>query len=270
MNIFWFIPTTGDGRYLGTTHGSRAMTLGYMKQIAQAADQLGYKGVLLPTGRFCEDSWIVASALISETERLKFLIALKPGLLSPTLAARMTATFDRISNGRLLINIVTGGDPVENVADGLFLNHDDRYQLTNEFLEVWKRELQGEVVTFSGEHIKLEAGKIIYPTVQKPYPPIYFGGSSDVAQEIAANHVDVYLTWGEPLKQVAEKVARVRQFASAKGRAIRFGIRMHGLFEKQVARLGRPLMNSFTISMMKQLARHKRYLHEWILLVNVE
>lgn len=227
MNIFWFIPTTGDGKYLGTTRGSRAMTLSYMKQIAQAADQLGYKGVLLPTGRFCEDSWVVAAALLPETERLKFLIALRPGLLSPTLAARMTATFDRISQGRLLINIVSGGDPIENAADGLFLDHADRYKLTDEFLEVWKRELRGEEVTFEGEHIKVEGGKIIYPTVQKPSPPIYFGGSSNVAHDIAAEHVDVYLTWGEPPAQVAEKIADVRQRAAAKGRTIRFGIRLH-------------------------------------------
>src|SRR5262245_8130076 len=117
MNVFWFIPTHGDGRFLGTVEGSRAVTFDYARQVAQAADSLGYAGALLPTGRSCEDAWVVASSLIGATQRLKFLVAVRPGIISPTAAARMTATFDRFSGGRLLINVVTGGDPAEAVAD---------------------------------------------------------------------------------------------------------------------------------------------------------
>src|SRR6267378_8492878 len=137
-NILWFLPTHGDGRYLGTSQGGREVSLSYLRQIAQAADQLGYFGVLLPTGRSCEDSWVVASALAPLTERLRYLVAVRPGLQSPTVAARMTATLDRISSGRLLINFVTGGDPVENKGDGIFLSHADRYDLTREFLAVYR------------------------------------------------------------------------------------------------------------------------------------
>lgn len=117
INVLWFLPTHGDSGYLGTSLGGRHVDLGYLKQVAQAADTLGYYGVLIPTGRSCEDSWVVASALAPLTERLRYLIAVRPGLLSPTLAARMTATLDRLSNGRLLINVVTGGDPIENKGD---------------------------------------------------------------------------------------------------------------------------------------------------------
>lgn len=85
MEIFWFIPTHGDGRYLGTSKGARSVDKHYMRQIAQAADKLGYGGVLLPTGKSCEDAWITAASLIPVTERLKFLVALRPGLMSPTL-----------------------------------------------------------------------------------------------------------------------------------------------------------------------------------------
>src|SRR5437899_12509913 len=113
-NILWFLPTHGDGRYLGTNTGGREVNFNYLRQMAQAADQLGYYGVLLPTGKSCEDSWIVASAMLTSTERLRFLVAVRPGLQPPTVAARMTATLDRLSGGRLLINVVTGGDPVEN------------------------------------------------------------------------------------------------------------------------------------------------------------
>ena len=108
--VLWFLPTHGDGRHLGTSIGARNVSLHYLRQIAQAADELGYFGVLLPTGRSCEDSWIIASALAPLTERLRFLVAVRPGLQSPSVAARMTATLDRVSSGRLLINVVTGGD----------------------------------------------------------------------------------------------------------------------------------------------------------------
>jgi len=149
MELFWFIPTHGDGRYLGTSEGARAVSYAYCKQIAQAADELGFGGVLLPTGKSCEDSWVVASTLVPATRKLKFLVAARPGLIAPTMAARMAATLDRFSEGRLLINVVAGGDP------------------------------------------------------------------------------DVYLTWGEPPAQAAEKIARMRRLAEEKGRTLKFGIRLH-------------------------------------------
>ena len=136
MDLYWFLPTHGDGRYLGTTNGARAVELSYLQQIAGAADRLGYRGVLLPTGRSCEDAWVVASALIGSTERLRYLVAIRPGIISPTASARMAATLDRLSNGRLDINVVTGGDPAESEGDGVFLPHDERYKQTTEFLEI--------------------------------------------------------------------------------------------------------------------------------------
>jgi len=226
-NVLWFIPTHGDGRYLGTSVGGRAVDFAYLRQIAEAADTLGYYGVLLPTGKSCEDSWIVASALAPQTERLRFLVAVRPGLQSPTVAARMTATLDRVSNGRLLINVVTGGDPVENRGDGLFLAHGDRYALTREFLEIYGALLRGEEVTYSGKYLNVEAGKLLFPPIQQPLPPLYFGGSSEAGIDVAAQLVDKYLTWGEPPAAVAEKIAVVRQAAQARGREVTFGIRLH-------------------------------------------
>lgn len=226
-NILWFIPTHGDGRYLGTSEGGRHVSLGYMRQIAQAADELGYYGVLLPTGRSCEDSWIVASALAPATKRLRYLVAVRPGLQSPAVAARMTATLDRISDGRLLVNIVTGGDPVENKGDGIFLSHGERYEVTREFLAIYRELLAGHTVNYTGKHLTVEDGKLLFAPVQAGGPPLFFGGSSDAGIDVAAQTVDKYLTWGEPPAAVADKVARVRAAAEKAGRKLSFGIRLH-------------------------------------------
>jgi alkanesulfonate monooxygenase len=226
-NVLWFLPTHGDGRHLGTTIGARPVGLHYLRQIAQAADDLGYFGVLLPTGRSCEDSWVIASALAPLTERLRFLVAVRPGLQSPTVAARMTATLDRVSQGRLLINVVTGGDPIENKGDGIFLDHDERYEVTREFLAVYTALLAGGTVNFPGKHIRIEDGRLLFPPFQRPRPPLYFGGSSAAAVDVAAETIDKYLTWGEPPAQVAEKIAPVAALAAERGRQMAFGIRLH-------------------------------------------
>jgi alkanesulfonate monooxygenase len=227
MKICWFIPTTGDGRYLGAPQQSRLTDYSYLRQIAQAADELGYYAVLLPTGNSCEDAWVVASSIMPSTRQLKFLVAVRPGIMSPTLAARMTATFDRLSAGRVLVNVVTGGDPQEAAADGVFLSHDERYEVTGEFLEIWRAIMSGESFNYGGKHLHVENARVYYPATQTPHPPLYIGGSSDSAMEIAARHIDVYLTWGEPPALVAEKIARVRKLAEAAGRTVRFGIRLH-------------------------------------------
>ncbi|VTN29984.1 alkanesulfonate monooxygenase [Klebsiella pneumoniae] len=227
INVFWFLPTHGDGRYLGTTEGGRPVDLPYLQQVALAADSLGYYGVLIPTGKSCEDSWLVASALAPLTRRLRYLVAVRPGLQPPTLAARMAATLDRLSEGRLLINVVTGGDPVENKGDGIFLSHSERYQVTREFLEVYTRLLRGEKVDYHGEHIHVEGAEVLFPPVQENGPPLYFGGSSDAAIDVAAEQIDSYLTWGEPPELVAEKLAVVRERAAARGRTLQYGIRLH-------------------------------------------
>ncbi|KYG36412.1 FMNH2-dependent alkanesulfonate monooxygenase [Priestia endophytica] len=227
MEILWFIPTHGDGRYLGTQIGGREADHTYFRQVAQAADRLGYTGVLIPTGKSCEDPWLTAAALAAETQRLKFLVAVRPGLMLPSVAARMTSTLDRISNGRLLINVVAGGDPVELAGDGVFLSHDERYEATDEFLKVWRSLLKGDKVHFEGKHISSKGGELIFPPVQQPTPPVYFGGSSEAGQNVAAEHSDVYLTWGEPPEQVKEKIKSVREKAAREGRTVKFGIRLH-------------------------------------------
>lgn len=231
MNVFWFIPTHGDSRYLGTAEGAREVSHDYLKQVAVAADTLGYEGVLIPTGRSCEDPWVVASSLLPVTKNLKFLVAVRPGLHQPSLAARMAATFDRLSGGRLLINLVTGGDQTELEGDGVYLDHAQRYEQSAEFIRIWReilaRSHAGESFDYEGKHLSVKGAKLLYPPVQQPYPPVYFGGSSPAAHDLAAEQVDAYLTWGEPPAEVAKKVADVRERAAKHGRSVKFGIRLH-------------------------------------------
>ena len=207
--------------------GARSVDLSYLIQLAQAADRLGYYGVLIPTGKSCEDSWLVAAAMIPVTRQLRYLVAVRPGLQPPTLAARMTATLDRLSDGRALINVVTGGDPVENRGDGVFLDHGERYQVTREFLDIYRRLLAGETVDYVGRHLRVEGAQVLFPPVQDGGPPLWFGGSSPEANTVAANAIDKYLTWGEPPAQVQQKIDAVRTLARERGRQISFGIRLH-------------------------------------------
>jgi alkanesulfonate monooxygenase len=195
--------------------------------MAQALDSLGYYGALLPTGSFCEDAWIVASSLVTHTERLRYLVALRPGSIVPAESARQASAFDRLSGGRLLLNVVTGGVAGDMHGDGNFLEHDERYNQTREFLHIWRAMMRGEKVDFSGKHFRCKDARMIFPPVQDPYPPLYFGGASPFGREVAVEHCDVYLTWGEPPEQVAESIADVKRRSAARGRTMRFGIRLH-------------------------------------------
>jgi alkanesulfonate monooxygenase len=234
ITFHWFLPTSGDSRNIvGGGHGApqgsvaarREPTIAYLGQIARAAEQLGFVGALTPTGSLCEDAWLSTAMLCGVSERLKFLVAFRPGFLSPTLAAQMASSYQRQSGGRLLLNVVTGGESKEQRAFGDFLDKDGRYARTDEFLTIVRRLWRGEQVDFTGEHLAVEGARLM--ALPDPVPEIYFGGSSAAGIGVAARHADVYLTWGEPPDQVAEKLAVVRARAWAQGRQIRFGIRLH-------------------------------------------
>lgn len=234
LRLHWFLPTSGDGRTIVERfHANRSLgpdavrkpDIDYLAQVAAAAERLGFAGVLTPTGTWCEDAWLTTAALIRETSTLKFLVAFRPGVISPTLAAQMAASYQRISGGRLLLNVVTGGDAIEQRRFGDWHDHDARYARTDEFLTIVRGVWGGQPFDFAGEHLTVAGATLLAPP--DPVPEVYFGGSSPAALPVAARHADVYLTWGEPPAQVAEKIAAVRELAERAGRTVRFGIRLH-------------------------------------------
>lgn len=227
LDFLWFIPSSGDGSYLGSDALSRPADPGYFREIAVAVDRLGYSGVLIPVGAACEESFVLAADLAARTEKLKFLVAIRPGTATPAYYARLASTLDRVSNGRLLLNIVVGGSAQELAGDGIFLPHDERYDHAAEFFQVFNELIETGRSTLDGRYIKAIDARLGLPPVQQPRPPIYFGGSSDAAIDFAGGLVDKYLTWGEPPAQVAEKIAHARKAAAARGREVTFGIRLH-------------------------------------------
>jgi alkanesulfonate monooxygenase len=236
--LHWFLPTNGDSRSdlsLGNAVGAagsrvlgdgpaRAPEVGYIGLAAQAAEQLGFHGALTPTSSWCEDAWVMTAALTQLTRRFRFLVAFRPGLQSPTLAAQMAATFQRVSDGRLLLNLVTGGDDVEQRRFGDHLGKAERYARAGEFMHIFRELWAGDPIDFTGEHFDVRGAQIVPHPV---WPAIYLGGSSSAALDVAAAYADVYLTWGEPPDAVAEKLDRVRERAEVAGRELRFGIRLH-------------------------------------------
>ena len=236
LGVHWFLPTGGDSRdVLPDEPGAhwRPPSMEYLGQVATACDQLGYDGMLTPCGTMCEDAWLSTIALVPLTRRIKFLVAFRPGFLSPTLAAQMASTYQRISGGRLLINIVTGAEPRELNRFGDWLDKDTRYARTGEFLQIARAAWSGEPYDFDGDFYKVAGATT--RDVPDPVPPIYFGGASPAAERIAAQHVDVYLAWGEPPDMVTERLDRMRGLAAEHGRALRFGIRFHVITRPEAA-----------------------------------
>jgi alkanesulfonate monooxygenase len=240
IHVHWYLPTNGDSRdivgsgdrsqdTLSAITDFRAPTVDYLGQVARSAEQLGYEAVLTPTGTWCEDAWVFTAALSQVTRRLKFLVAFRPGFISPTLAAHQAATFQRVSGGRLLLNVVTGGDPVEQRRYGDRLDHHQRYERTEEFLAVLRgvSDASASPFSFSGEHYEIENAGIDFGAYA--LPPIFFGGASPAAERTAAQQADVYLAWGETPAQIAGRLTRMRELAAEAGRTLAFGIRLHVL-----------------------------------------
>jgi alkanesulfonate monooxygenase len=230
----WFIPIDGDGVHLGTMQAERPPTFDYLCEIVQTAERLGFSSLLIPTrfvnGLFDEgaplaETWTMATALAAVTSRIRFLIAIRPGFIAAGLLAKMVATLDQISHGRVDLNIVPGGIQGDFERLGVEIDHAGRYEQAEELIRACRALWTGELTDFDGAYITLRGARCSpSPTA---IPRFYQGGASPRAESLAARLAEVYLMWIEPLEQVAARIQRVTAEARACGRTVRFGLRTH-------------------------------------------
>lgn len=194
--------------------------------VAKATESAGFQGGLLPSFPVTEDPWAYASTLLPETSTYRFMIAYQPGFLHPLQVARQSATFQRLSGGRLVFNVVTGGGGPAQLWWGDQIDHDARYVRTKEFLDILKRVWAGEPFDYDGRFFRTRGATLPDHLLGADFPELYFSGSSDAAIDAAGQHSDFYLSWLEPRAALAEKLDRVREKAASIGTSPKFALRI--------------------------------------------
>jgi len=202
---------------------SRVLDRDYVDAAARAQESGGFDRVLIPFGSNSPESQIVAAHAAAITTKLGFLVAHRPGFTQPTLAARQLATLDQLSGGRVAVHIITGGADEEMARDGdIGLNKAERYARTDEYLDVLKAEwTAARPFDHKGRFYEVRQG---FAAVKPDNLPVFFGGSSPEAIEVAGRHADVYALWGETLEQVGESLRQVRGAAARHGRKPGFSL----------------------------------------------
>jgi alkanesulfonate monooxygenase len=197
----------------------------YVEEFSRAHERGGFDSVLVGYGSTGPDGFGVASYAAQHTERLRFLIAHRPGFVAPTLAARKAATLDQFCGGRIALHFISGGSDAEQARDGDWVDHDGRYRRTNEYIDVMRQMWTSDrPIDFEGEFYRIKGGYSEVKPQQQPHIPVYFGGMSEAALDVGARHADVYMFWGEPLASVREQIATVRAAAARYGRSPRFSV----------------------------------------------
>lgn len=206
-----------------------AIDLDYVRAFAQAHEQAGFDRVLVPHHSSSPDATLTVAYAASVTERIHFMLAHRPGFVAPTLAARQFASLDQFSGGRLGVHYISGGSDEEQQRDGDWLDHDQRYARTDEYLDVLRKVWTADKpFDHEGAHYRFRnAFSEVKPRQTrdgKPHVPVYFGGASEAALPVAGKHADVYALWGESLEQARELTGRVRAEAARHGRTVRFSV----------------------------------------------
>jgi alkanesulfonate monooxygenase len=197
----------------------------YVRAFAQAHEAAGFDRILVPHHSTGPSATLTIAYAAANTERVHYMLAHRPGFTAPTLAARQIATLDQFSGGRLGVHFISGGSDSEQRRDGDFLDHDQRYERTDEYLTILRRVWTSDKpFDHEGKHYRFEAGFSDIKPLQQPHVPIYFGGASEAAIPVAGKHGDVYALWGESLDQVKELTTRVRAEAARHGREVRFSV----------------------------------------------
>ena len=227
----------GDATRLGTGEVEIPPEIDYLVHVAKTAEASGLTNMLIPCNTSCSDGWLLASAIARETRSIKFCVAIRPGLTTPTFAVQQANTLDFISGGRLTVNVVPGGSSVDARRYGDWADHDGRYERADEFLDIVRAFWDGEErVNYEGAHYRVEDGFVFPGPARRGGPPLYFGGSSPAAKKVIAKHADVFLKWGEPPWQIAEEFEEVKEMAREEhGRDLKLGVRFHILVREEDA-----------------------------------
>jgi alkanesulfonate monooxygenase len=197
----------------------------FTRAFARAHEESGFDRVLIGPYSDAPDGFVIATDVLAHSERLGILLAHRPGFVAPTVAARTLATLDQFSDGRIALHVVSGGSDADQRRDGDFADHAARYRRTGEYLDVLRAIWTADgPIDHDGEFYRCEGAYSAVRPLHDPYPPIYFGGSSDAAIAMAARHADTYALWGEPLDATRAQIERVRTAAAAHGRSPRFSV----------------------------------------------
>lgn len=202
-----------------------AVDSAYVRAFAQAHEHAGFDRILVPASATSPDPLLTVAYAAAHTQHIKFLLAHRPGFVSPTLAARQFATLDHYTGGRVAVHYISGGSDVDQQRDGDFLGHDERYARTDEYLTLLRRVwTESQPFDHQGTYYQAKGAFSEVKPLQQPYVPIFFGGASEPALKVAGKHADVYALWGESLAQSADLVRRVRAEAATHGREVEFSI----------------------------------------------
>jgi len=227
LEFHWVLPTEGDPPRLDPQGRTRQPA--HWIAVAQAAKYAGFNALLVPTGVQRPDAWLVAAALARHTQRLGFIVAFRPGLVLPAVAAQRAQTLHELSGQRLLLSVLTGGDAAEHHGYGDLINHDDRFVRAAEFLrvvrQVWKGRGACSGIDHHGAHYRLQNGGLSRPLRQPP--ALYVGGASPASERVAAEQAQVYYGWAEAPALLQARVQRVTALAAGQGRSLRVGCRLH-------------------------------------------
>lgn len=232
LEFNWCAPVSGDGFYLGLPTWERPPEFEYVLQIFKVAEKFGFKQLLIGMGftHHTLEAWTLATAVLTQTNYASAMVAVRPGFISAPVLAKMAVTLDHISRARLSLNIVTGGRPTEQAMYGDYLDHDARYRRTREFMQICRKLWSKNIAfDFDGEFYQLKGCKLEALPLRPGGPRFYFGGASDMAQQVAAELSDVYLMWAETFEQIKARISKMRQLIQACGREklVRFGLRVN-------------------------------------------
>jgi alkanesulfonate monooxygenase len=224
----WFLPTNGDSTCLSDPAQRIAPSRPMMDEIVEAVDNGGYTYMLMPVNAICWEATVLASWYAARTRNVAPLIALRSGYVNPVLAAKMFATLDQMSGGRLCINLIAGINDDDSIADGIADSKEVRYEKMDEEVTIMKKLwASNEPIGFKGKHYS--CNQVIEPKpLQQPHPPFFLGGGSPQAAEISAKHSSVHLFWGDKPKVIEQRIGDMRKLAARYGRetALQFGMRL--------------------------------------------